>query len=75
MRERIDPVFYEAWHTASMMLIERLARLDPAPESPDGRVLELLSSAVEEYERWTFPIPEPTPEELEEFRRQQAGRR
>lgn len=51
-----------------MSRIRELVLLDPAPESPEGQELELLSVLVEAYERKEFPIDKPDPVDAVLFR-------
>lgn len=48
--------------------IEELVPFDPAPDSPMGQELELLSLLVEEYEGRTFIFEKPDPVEAVKFR-------
>ncbi len=55
--------------------VERLALADPAPESPDGARLELLSLLVEAYEKTRFRFETPSPIEAIQFRMHEQGLR
>lgn len=55
--------------------VERLAVLDPEPETPEGARLELLSLLVEEYEKRHFPFEAPDPVEAIKFRMNEQGLR
>jgi len=62
-------------HREAHAEVERLARLDPAPESPDGLRLELLSKLVEDYEKAQFVFMKPDPVDAILFRMEQLGLR
>ncbi len=51
--------------------VERLAVLDPDPDSDDGARLELLAMLVEMYERVRFAFAQPDPIEAIAFRMEQ----
>lgn len=52
--------------------LERVGRLmDAKPGTIEYHELNKWFDVVEEYEDRTFPIPEPAPEELAEFRKEQ----
>lgn len=51
-----------------MERIESLVLLDPAPNSPEGEELELLSVLIDAYERRAFPIARPDPVDAVLFR-------
>lgn len=55
--------------------VERLAALDPDPESDDGARLELMAMLVEMYERVRFAFARPDPIEAIAFRMEQQGLR
>jgi HTH-type transcriptional regulator / antitoxin HigA len=55
--------------------VERLALLDPSPESAEGARLELLSFLVEAYEKKHFPFEGPDPIEAILFRMNEQGLR
>jgi antitoxin component HigA of HigAB toxin-antitoxin module len=55
--------------------LERLAVLDPEPESHDGLRLELLSKLVEDYEKSRFTFATPDPIDAIIFRMEQQGLR
>lgn len=55
--------------------VERLAVLDPEPESPQGVRLELLAKLVEDYERVRFAFAKPDPIDAILFRMEQQGLR
>lgn len=55
--------------------VERLAALDPDPESGEGARLELLAMLVDTYERIRFAFARPDPIEAIAFRMEQQGLR
>lgn len=55
--------------------VERLALLDPEPESRDGVRLELLAKLVEDYEKSRFTFATPDPIDAIVFRMEQQGLR
>jgi HTH-type transcriptional regulator/antitoxin HigA len=65
----------EAQYREYMARIEGLVVVDPAPESPEGAELELLSLLVEDYERKTYHFDKPDPVEAVKFRMTEQGLR
>ncbi len=63
----------EADHEAALQRIDALMENDPAPNSPEGEELELLSLLVERYEEKVYPMGMPTPVEAIQFRMEQQG--
>lgn len=55
--------------------VERLAVMDPEPESHEGLRLELLSKLVEDYEKLRFSFATPDPIDAIIFRMEQQGLR
>jgi HTH-type transcriptional regulator/antitoxin HigA len=55
--------------------VERLAELDPEPDSSEGSRLELLAMLVEMYERVRFSFARPDPIDAIAFRMEQQGLR
>jgi HTH-type transcriptional regulator/antitoxin HigA len=62
-------------YRACLAEVERLAGLDPEPESHEGARLELLAKLVEDFERQRFPIAAPDAVEAIVFRMEQQGLR
>ena len=58
-------------HEAGLQEIRRLISLRPAAGSEESERLQVLALLVETYERKTFPIDPPTPQEAAEFRAEQ----
>lgn len=50
-----------------------LVDLDPAPDTPEGEALDILSILIERYEADHFPLPAPGPIEAIKFCMEQAG--
>ena len=65
----------EAQYREYMTRIEDLVVLDPAPDSPEGGELELLSLLVEDYERRNYHFEKPDPVEAVKFRMMEQGLR
>lgn len=63
----------EADHEAALQRIDALMENDPAPNSPEGEELELLSLLVERYEEKVYPMGMPTPVAAIQFRMEQQG--
>ena len=62
-------------HLQFLAEVERLAILDPDPESPQGLRLELLAMLVENYEKVRYAFAKPDPVEALAFRMEQQGLR
>lgn len=71
----LEPIIIktEGQHRAFLAEVERLAALDPDPESPDGLRLELVAKLVEDYEQTRFAFAKPDPIDAIQFRMQQQG--
>lgn len=65
----------DAQYQRFMAEVERLAALDPDPDSSDGARLELLAMLVEMYEKVRFAFAPPDPIEALVFRMEQQGLR
>lgn len=65
----------EAQYRTYLGEVERLAVLDPVPESPEGERLELLSVLIEDYEQKRYEIPLPNPVDAIVFRMEEQGLR
>lgn len=62
-------------HREFLTEVERLAVLDPDPESAKGLRLELLAKLVEDYEKVRFAFAKPDPVDAILFRMEQQGLR
>lgn len=60
-------------NTLALVVIDQLTQLDPPADSPEGRFLMALGTALEAYEKELYAFGEPTPEELFTFRRDEGG--
>jgi HTH-type transcriptional regulator / antitoxin HigA len=63
----------EADYEAMLLRIDTLMDNDPAPESPEGEELEVLSLLVERYEDEKYPMDLPDPVSAIKFRMEQQG--
>ena len=63
----------EADYEAALERIATLMEHDPAPNSPEGEELELLSFLVERYEDEKYPMDLPDPVSAIQFRMEQQG--
>ena len=54
-------------------VVDMLVGLDPEADSLEGVLLDEIATAMEKYEKVKYPFPEPSAEELEKFRKEQAG--
>jgi hypothetical protein len=55
----MTPEFKEVYD-ATMLAIDALIAQDPAPDTPEGKLLNGLAAAIEEYEKVEFPFPADT---------------
>ncbi len=69
----IKPIHTKADHKAALKLVSRLVDLDPPRGTPDGDMLEIMSTLVEAYEAKHFPIEPADPIEAIKFRMDQQG--
>ena len=69
----ITPIRSENDYRAALREVSALVDKDPAPETPDGERLDVLSTLVEAWERKHHPIELPDPVEAIKFRMDQAG--
>jgi len=69
----IHPIHTQENYRNALREISRLMESDPAPGTPDGDALDVLSTLVEAYEARQFPIDLPDPVEAIRFRMEQAG--
>ena len=69
----IKPIHTKADHKAALKLVSRLVDLVPAPGTPDGDMLEIMSTLVAAYEANHFPIEPADPIEAIKFRMEQQG--
>ena len=69
----IHPIRTKQDYRLALREVSALIDQDPAPNSPDGERLEVLSTLVEAYERKHCPIGSPDPVEAIKFRMEQCG--
>jgi HTH-type transcriptional regulator / antitoxin HigA len=69
----VHPLRNDADYRAALASASALVDLDPAPGTPDGDRLDVLSALIEHYEARHFPLDRPTPIEAIRFRMEQAG--
>lgn len=69
----IRPLRTEEDYKAALAAVSALVDADPAPGTPDGDRLEILSLLVERYEEAHFPLESPNPIEAIKFRMEQQG--
>ena len=50
----IQPIRTKADHKAALKLVSKLVDLDPAPRTPDGDMLDVMSTLVAAYETKHF---------------------
>ena len=69
----IKPIHSRADHKAALKLVSKLVDLDPAPSTPDGDMLEVMSTLIAAYEARHFRIEPADPIEANKFRLDQQG--
>lgn len=69
----IKPIHSRADHKAALKLVSKLVDLDPAPSTPDGDMLEVMSTLIAAYEVRHFRIEPADPIEAIKFRMDQQG--
>ena len=69
----IKPIHSRADHKAALKLVSRLVDLDPAPSTPEGDMLEVMSTLIAAYEARHFPMEPADPIEAIKFRMDQQG--
>lgn len=69
----IRPLHTEADYQEALAAVSALVDTDPAPDTPEGDKLEILSMLVERYEAGHFPMDLPDPIAAIRFRMEQAG--
>ena len=69
----IRPLHTEADYQEALAVVSALVDADPAPDTPEGDKLEILSMLVERYEAGHFPMDLPDPIAAIRFRMEQAG--
>ena len=69
----IQPIRTKADHKAALKLVSKLVDLDPAPRTPDGDMLDVMSTLVAAYEAKHFLVEPADPIEAIKFRMDQQG--
>lgn len=69
----IRPIHTEQDYSEALKAIAALVDADPAPNTPEGDRLEILSVLVENYEAKHFPLELPDPIEAIKFRMEQGN--
>ena len=69
----IQPIRTKADHKAALKLVSKLVDLDPAPCTPDGDMLDVMSTLVAAYEAKHILIEPADPIEAIKFRMDQQG--
>ena len=69
----IQPIRTKADHKAALKLVSRLVDLDLAPRTPDGDLLDVMSTLVAVYEAKHFSIEPADAIEAIKFRVDQQG--
>jgi len=69
----IQPIRTEADYKATLRQISALMASDPAPATPKGDRLDILTTLVQAYEARHWPIEAPDPVEAIKFRMEQSG--
>ncbi|MGR0115580.1 helix-turn-helix domain-containing protein [Ralstonia pseudosolanacearum] len=69
----IRPLHTEKDYNEAPAIVSALVDADPAPGTPDGDRLEILSTLIERYEATHFPLKHPAAIEAIRFRMEQGG--
>ena len=69
----LRPIHTEADYRDALKTVSTLVEADPAPGTPEGDRLEILSMLVERYEADHFPMDLPDPLAAIRFRMEQEG--
>ncbi|MGS1117745.1 helix-turn-helix domain-containing protein [Castellaniella sp. UC4442_H9] len=69
----IRPIHTDADYKAALKAVSRLMENDPDAGTPEGDLLDVLTTLVQAYEAKNFPIDLPDPVEAIKFRMEQAG--
>jgi HTH-type transcriptional regulator/antitoxin HigA len=69
----IHPIRTEADYRAALRRVSALVDLDPAPGTPEGDALDILSTLLAAYEQKHYPIAAPDPVEAIRFHMEQTG--
>ena len=69
----IKPIRTESDYLAALHTVSALIDLDPAADTPEGELLDVLGTLVQAYEAKHYPIDPPDPIEAIKFRMDQSG--
>ena len=69
----IRPIHTHADYKAALKDVSALIDRDPAPGTPQGDRLDVLTTLIQAYEARHFPIDAPDPVEAIKFRMEQQG--
>lgn len=69
----IRPIHTPADYKAALKDVSALIDRDPAPSTPQGDRLDVLTTLIQAYEARHFPIDAPDPVEAIKFRMEQQG--
>ena len=69
----IKPIRTESDYLAALRTVSALIDLDPAADTPEGELLDVLGTLVQAYEAKHYPIDPPDPIEAIKFRMDQSG--
>ena len=69
----IRPIHTHADYKAALKDVSALIDRDPAPGTPQGDRLDVLTTLIQAYEEKHFPIDAPDPITAIKFRMEQAG--
>lgn len=69
----IRPIHTHADYKAALKDVSALIDRDPAPSTPQGDRLDVLTTLIQAYEARHFPIDAPDPVEAIKFRMEQQG--
>jgi antitoxin component HigA of HigAB toxin-antitoxin module len=59
IKMNVRPINTEADYNAALSALSRLVDLDPVPGTSDGNLLDLLTTAVQDFKNARFPFPPP----------------
>jgi HTH-type transcriptional regulator / antitoxin HigA len=69
----IKPIRTESDYLAALRTVSALIDLDPAADTPEGELLDVLGTLVQAYEAKHYPLDPPDPIEAIKFRMEQSG--
>lgn len=69
----LKPISTSEEHTDALRMIEKLLANAPSPDSPDGKLLEVMIMLVEGYENRHYPILPVSPLDAIKFRMNEQG--